>query len=179
MDTDLLTAEAVAEQMGVSVYTVWRWIRAGRLRAFKPGREYRVRRADLEEFMRAREVRPKAPLARLSPDEFDELRASANAGEADGAKLLEGVLHEYNAVEAYWKRLEQAGAQPEDLEEARELLAEARKRWRVVMFDRTEETIAGDHRRDPERIERPDIRDLPLEEAHAQLAALRIIAGAY
>lgn len=123
---------------------------------------------------------PEAPLARLSPDEFDELRASASAGEASlgGAKLLEGVLHEYNGVEAYWKRLEQAGAPAEDLEEARELLVEARKRWRVVMFDRIEETIAADDRRDPGRVERPDIRGLSLEEAHAQLTTLQIVVGA-
>ena len=44
----------------MDVQTVRRWIQSGRLRAFKPGKEYRVREADLEEFLAAREVRPKA-----------------------------------------------------------------------------------------------------------------------
>ncbi len=43
----------------MDVQTVRRWIQAGKLRAFKPGKEYRVREADLEEFLAAREVRPK------------------------------------------------------------------------------------------------------------------------
>ncbi len=58
---ELLSAEEVADRVGVSIYTVWRWIKQGKLRAFKPGREYRVREADLEEFLAAREVHPKAP----------------------------------------------------------------------------------------------------------------------
>ena len=55
----------IADELGVDVQTVRRWIHSGKLRAFKPGKEYRVREADLEEFLRAREVRPKAP--RRSP----------------------------------------------------------------------------------------------------------------
>lgn len=50
----------IADELGVDVQTVRRWIQSGRLRAFKPGKEYRVREADLEEFLAAREVRPKA-----------------------------------------------------------------------------------------------------------------------
>ena len=50
----------IADELGVDVQTVRRWIQSGRLRAFKPGKEYRVREGDLEEFLAAREVRPKA-----------------------------------------------------------------------------------------------------------------------
>jgi excisionase family DNA binding protein len=57
----------IAEELGVDVQTVRRWIQSGKLKAFKPGKEYRVREADLEEFLEAREVRPKAP--RRSPSE--------------------------------------------------------------------------------------------------------------
>jgi excisionase family DNA binding protein len=62
-----LSPQEVGEQLGVDVQTVRRWIHDGRLRAFKPGKEYRIREADLEEFLAAREVRPKA--ARRSPFE--------------------------------------------------------------------------------------------------------------
>jgi excisionase family DNA binding protein len=57
---ELLSPEEVGERLGVSVYTVRRWIKEGKLRAFRPGKEYRVRLADLEEFFRTREVHPKA-----------------------------------------------------------------------------------------------------------------------
>jgi excisionase family DNA binding protein len=57
---ELLSLPEAAEPLGVSVYTVRRWIKDGKLKAFKPGKEYRVREADLEEFLAAREVRPKA-----------------------------------------------------------------------------------------------------------------------
>jgi excisionase family DNA binding protein len=56
---ELLSPEQAGERLGVSVYTVRRWIKEGKLRAFRPGKEYRIREADLEEFLRAREVRPK------------------------------------------------------------------------------------------------------------------------
>jgi excisionase family DNA binding protein len=64
---EFLSPEEVGERLGVSVYTVRRWIKTGRLRAFRPGKEYRIQESDLEEFLRAREVRPKAP--RRSPFE--------------------------------------------------------------------------------------------------------------
>ncbi len=64
----------IADELGVDVQTVRRWIQSGRLRAFKPGKEYRVREADLEEFLAAREVRPKgsAP-SPLEPSLFNGL----------------------------------------------------------------------------------------------------------
>jgi excisionase family DNA binding protein len=64
---ELLPLPEAAERLGVSIYTVRRWIKDGKLRAFRPGKEYRVREADLEEFLAAREVRPKVP--RRSPYE--------------------------------------------------------------------------------------------------------------
>jgi excisionase family DNA binding protein len=57
---EFLSPEEVGDRLGVSVYTVRRWVKTGQLRAFKPGKEYRIREADLEEFIQAREVRPKA-----------------------------------------------------------------------------------------------------------------------
>jgi excisionase family DNA binding protein len=64
---ELLSPQEAADRLGVSVYTVRRWIKEGKLRAFKPGKEYRVREADLEAFLAAREVRPK--VLRRSPSE--------------------------------------------------------------------------------------------------------------
>jgi excisionase family DNA binding protein len=65
---ELLSLPEAADRLGVSVYTVRRWIKDGKLRAFKPGKEYRIREVDLEEFLQAREVRPKGP-APHSPEQ--------------------------------------------------------------------------------------------------------------
>jgi excisionase family DNA binding protein len=49
---ELLTCQQVSEALGVSVNTVWRWIRDGKLPAKKLGRKlYRIYKADLEKFL--------------------------------------------------------------------------------------------------------------------------------
>jgi excisionase family DNA binding protein len=50
----------VAGAMGVSERTVRRWIKSGRLKAYKPGRDYRIPEAALRQFIEESEVRPKA-----------------------------------------------------------------------------------------------------------------------
>lgn len=65
---ELLSPQEAADRLGVSVYTVRRWIKDGKLRAFRPGKEYRLREPDLEEFLRAREVRPKHISVRIADD---------------------------------------------------------------------------------------------------------------
>ena len=55
---ELLDVEKVAEELGVHVDTVRKWIREKQLRAVKLGRRggYRIRRSDLNEFLRKRET---------------------------------------------------------------------------------------------------------------------------
>src|SRR5215212_1601866 len=53
--TELLSAEDVAELMGVKETTVWRWCREGRLPCLKVGKHWRVRREALENFLKQRE----------------------------------------------------------------------------------------------------------------------------
>jgi transcriptional regulator with XRE-family HTH domain len=120
------------------------------------------------------EARPKAPHTEMEAEAFDELRRKASIGELDGAALLEAVKREYDAIEAYYRMLLDRGqaADQAELEEALELLAEARKRWRVVMFDRAEESIALDEQRDPQKVERTDTRLLPLDEADEQIRSV-------
>ena len=72
---EFLSPEEVGERLGVSVYTVRRWIKTGHLRAFKPGKEYRVQASDLEEFIRAREVRPKVPSGSPLEPSFNDVLA--------------------------------------------------------------------------------------------------------
>jgi excisionase family DNA binding protein len=53
-----LTVEEIAGRLQVSDQTVRRWVKSGKLAAFKPGKELRIRPRDLEEFLEARKVRP-------------------------------------------------------------------------------------------------------------------------
>jgi excisionase family DNA binding protein len=50
------SAAEAAEAMGVDRGTVYAWIKAGQLRVFHAGRNMRISRAALEEFIAAREA---------------------------------------------------------------------------------------------------------------------------
>ena len=52
-----LTTEEIARQLNISVFTVRRYIRTGKLKAVKLEGGYRVRRQDFEQFLREREFR--------------------------------------------------------------------------------------------------------------------------
>jgi len=47
----LLTPEDVAHRLNVSIVTVGRWLRGGKLKGVKAGRQWRVRERDLEAFL--------------------------------------------------------------------------------------------------------------------------------
>jgi excisionase family DNA binding protein len=53
---EYLSAEAIAQRLGVSQETVNRWCRTGQLKASKAGRVWRVRPADLEAFLSRHEA---------------------------------------------------------------------------------------------------------------------------
>lgn len=40
----------IADIYGVSIRTVWEWIKSGKLKAVRVGKLYRIRKEDLEEF---------------------------------------------------------------------------------------------------------------------------------
>src|SRR5215213_11423174 len=52
---ELLSAEDVAELMGVKETTVWRWCREARLPCLKVGKHWRLRRQALEDFLKQQE----------------------------------------------------------------------------------------------------------------------------
>jgi len=59
MSHDLLTADEVAELLGLHVRTVRNYVRDGRLQAVRIGKQYRIARADLQAFT-GRPVEPGA-----------------------------------------------------------------------------------------------------------------------
>jgi len=89
----------IADELGVDVQTVRRWIQSGKLRAFKPGKEYRVRETDLEEFLAAREVRPKAV---TSPSQ----RSLFNGGEEE--RRYRPTTQDVQVLDRYLSRLQRA-----------------------------------------------------------------------
>ena len=55
----LLTTEEVARLLNTTEASVRRWLRKGEIRGTRIGDEWRIRRADLEEYMRSRVNIPK------------------------------------------------------------------------------------------------------------------------
>ena len=57
---ELLDVEQVADELGVHVETIRKWIREKQLNAVSLGRRggYRIRRSALEDFLRKRETMP-------------------------------------------------------------------------------------------------------------------------
>lgn len=50
-----LTAREVATHLGMNLQTVLRWLREGKIKAYKPGgRDWRVCLTELDEFVRAK-----------------------------------------------------------------------------------------------------------------------------
>jgi len=62
---ELLTVNEVAKMLNLHEITIRRHINQGRLRAVKVGRQVRIRREDLEEFMKP--VYPAQPALRIQP----------------------------------------------------------------------------------------------------------------
>jgi excisionase family DNA binding protein len=52
VSTEWLTVEEIAQELKVPLDTVRSWIRRKELKAYRPGREYRVKREDLERFLK-------------------------------------------------------------------------------------------------------------------------------
>jgi excisionase family DNA binding protein len=56
-----LSLADAAERMGISERTARRWIKSGKLRAYKPGRDYWIPESALTELVEESKVYPKAP----------------------------------------------------------------------------------------------------------------------
>ena len=50
-DERYYTIEEVAKMLKVAYLTVYRWIQSGKLVAFKAGKQYRVKKEDLDRFI--------------------------------------------------------------------------------------------------------------------------------
>ncbi|HVB22315.1 MAG TPA: helix-turn-helix domain-containing protein [Ktedonobacteraceae bacterium] len=53
-----LTLQQIADELQLHIETVREWVRTKRLAAYKVGRDYRVKRTDLDKFLEERRTKP-------------------------------------------------------------------------------------------------------------------------
>lgn len=51
MQDEYFSIEEVAVKLKVAYLTVYRWVQSGKLKAVKAGKQYRIRKSDLEHFI--------------------------------------------------------------------------------------------------------------------------------
>ncbi|MBA2712323.1 MAG: helix-turn-helix domain-containing protein [Rubrobacteraceae bacterium] len=85
MEERYLSLSDAADALDISERTAYRWIKLGKLRAYKPGRDYRIPEAALKEAVEASEVHPKAE----SPSSLEP-------------SLFNGFEEGWNLKASYW-----------------------------------------------------------------------------
>jgi excisionase family DNA binding protein len=86
MEDRYLSLTEARDALGISERTAYRWIKAGKLRAFKPGRDYRIPESAIEEAIQAGgEVHPKVE----SPSSLEP-------------SLFNGFEEGWNLEASYW-----------------------------------------------------------------------------
>jgi excisionase family DNA binding protein len=55
-----LTLQEIADELKLHIETVREWVRTKRLPAYRVGRDYRVKRTDLDKFLEQRRTKPDA-----------------------------------------------------------------------------------------------------------------------
>ena len=54
---EFYTAEDLADKIGVNIMTIYRYIKAGKLRAYKFGKEFRIESKEFESFLNKHKTR--------------------------------------------------------------------------------------------------------------------------
>ncbi|NLE07204.1 MAG: helix-turn-helix domain-containing protein [Parcubacteria group bacterium] len=52
-DKDFYRAEDLAEKLDVNIMTIYRYIKAGKLKAYKIGKEFRIDKDEFEQFLKS------------------------------------------------------------------------------------------------------------------------------
>jgi excisionase family DNA binding protein len=117
-ESKYVVVQEIADELGVDLQTVRRWIHAGRLPAIRPGQKFLVLREDLDAFLEERATGPKgaAPSSRsrtgktrlgnvVSQErldevevEHDQLNAALEAGEITPAFYTRRMADLYSAL---------------------------------------------------------------------------------
>jgi excisionase family DNA binding protein len=90
MDENHLSLSEAAGRLDISERTARRWIRSGKLRAYKPGRDYWIPESAIREVIEQSEVRPKVPSrSQLEPSLFNDGLAEGAASLTDDRRWLQ------------------------------------------------------------------------------------------
>ena len=52
IEKEFYTAEDLADKLSVNIMTIYRYIKAGRLKAYKIGKEFRIEKEDFDNFLK-------------------------------------------------------------------------------------------------------------------------------
>src|SRR5918997_4309297 len=100
MEDRHLALSEVAGLMGVSERTVRRWIKSGRLKAYKPGRDYRIPETALRRFIEESEISPKVQAPLSSEPTFNHLfEEERRKDEGLAAALMEKLADDGEQLE--------------------------------------------------------------------------------
>lgn len=56
MEKEFYTAKELAEKLSVNVMTIYRYIKAGKLHAYKIGKEFRIEKQEFQNFLKRSEI---------------------------------------------------------------------------------------------------------------------------
>jgi excisionase family DNA binding protein len=59
MPERIYTLDEAAKWLGFHRNTIRKWIESGELVATRPGKEFRIRQSDLDEFLRRKQIKPR------------------------------------------------------------------------------------------------------------------------
>jgi excisionase family DNA binding protein len=115
MEEQYLSLSEAADALGISERTAHRWIKSGKLRSYKPGRDHKIPESAIIEAIEAGEVRPK-PKAPPSPEQpsFNGLLEEERR-RAEREKLIEALPGWISAAvedEEFVQRFEAAKSSP-------------------------------------------------------------------
>src|ERR687897_168545 len=152
-ETELLAAAEVAELIGIKETTVYRWCSEGKLPCLKIGKHWRVRRGDLEDFLKESE-RPRTLVGQLDsflrvPDNVLAIAQNVEilhrldaaffrVGERRGGLLVKFYAGEEHSEEELLLDFEENGLEAGRLKRERRLLMRAEEkpssgsRWRQL-----------------------------------------------
>jgi excisionase family DNA binding protein len=94
MEERYISLSEAADALDISERTAYRWIKSGKLRAYKPGRDYRIPEWAIKAAIEESEVDPKAGRSSLEPSLFPGLEDELPPGE-DYQAAVESVKEMY------------------------------------------------------------------------------------
>jgi len=115
MEESHLSLSEAAQLLGISERTTRRWIKAGKLRAYKPGRDYRIPESAVTALIEESEVRPKAERRSSIEPSFNDVLAEEQREQERAQRLgeLPGWLRAAVEAEDFVRRFEAAKSSAE------------------------------------------------------------------